>query len=78
MGLGYRRAMKPDLNLPGGREHLRMAAGGACVRDVRPAGSACTDLPLPLRIQKWAAGSIRRSMWVARARRWRWQHAPHT
>lgn len=32
MGLGYRRAVKPDLFLPGGREHLRMAAGGAGVR----------------------------------------------
>jgi hypothetical protein len=32
MGLGYRRAVKPDLYLPGGREHVRMAAGGAGVR----------------------------------------------
>jgi hypothetical protein len=32
MGLGYRRAVKPDLYLPGGREHLRMAAGGAGVQ----------------------------------------------
>ena len=32
MGLGYRRAVKPDLFLPGGRERLRMAAGGAGVR----------------------------------------------
>ena len=32
LGLGYRRAVKPDLFLPGGREHLRMAAGGAGVR----------------------------------------------
>lgn len=32
IGLGYRRAVKPDLFLPGGREHLRMAAGGAGVR----------------------------------------------
>lgn len=32
IGLGYRRAVKPDLFLPGGREHVRMAAGGAGVR----------------------------------------------
>jgi hypothetical protein len=32
IGLGYRRAVKPDLYLPGGREHVRMAAGGAGVR----------------------------------------------
>jgi hypothetical protein len=32
MGLGYRRAVKPDLYLPGGREHLRMAGAGAGVR----------------------------------------------
>jgi hypothetical protein len=32
LGLGYRRAVKPDLFLPGGREHVRMAAGGAGVR----------------------------------------------
>lgn len=32
MGLGYRRSVKPDLFMPGGREHLRMAAGGAGVR----------------------------------------------
>ena len=32
IGLGYRRAVKPDLFLPGGREHLRIAAGGAGVR----------------------------------------------
>jgi hypothetical protein len=32
IGLGYRRAVKPDLFLPAGREHVRMAAGGAGVR----------------------------------------------
>lgn len=32
MGLGYRRSVKPDLYFPGGREHLRIAAGGAGVR----------------------------------------------
>ncbi|MEX2285294.1 MAG: S8 family serine peptidase [Gemmatimonadota bacterium] len=32
LGLGYRRAVKPDLFLPGGREHVRMAAGGGGVR----------------------------------------------
>jgi hypothetical protein len=32
MGLACRRAVKPDLYLPGGREHVRMAAGGAGVR----------------------------------------------
>src|SRR5262249_10867208 len=32
VGLGYRRAVKPDLFLPAGREHVRMAAGGAGVR----------------------------------------------
>jgi hypothetical protein len=32
MGLGYRRAVKPDLYLPAGREHVRMAAGGTGVR----------------------------------------------
>jgi hypothetical protein len=32
IGLGYRRAVKPDLFLPGGREHVRMAAAGAGVR----------------------------------------------
>jgi hypothetical protein len=32
LGLGYRRAVKPDLYLPAGREHVRMAAGGAGVR----------------------------------------------
>ncbi|HXH23982.1 MAG TPA: S8 family serine peptidase [Vicinamibacterales bacterium] len=32
IGLGYRRAVKPDLYLPGGREHVRMAVGGAGVR----------------------------------------------
>jgi hypothetical protein len=32
IGLGYRRAVKPDLFLPGGREHVRMAATGAGVR----------------------------------------------
>jgi hypothetical protein len=28
LGLGYRRMLKPDLYLPGGREHLRMRASG--------------------------------------------------
>ncbi|ODS56526.1 MAG: hypothetical protein ABS36_08720 [Acidobacteria bacterium SCN 69-37] len=28
LGLGYRRATKPELYLPGGREHLRMSAAG--------------------------------------------------
>ncbi len=32
IGLGYRRAVKPELFLPGGREHVRMAAGGGAVR----------------------------------------------
>ncbi len=32
IGLGYRRAVKPDLFLPAGCEHVRMAAGGAGVR----------------------------------------------
>lgn len=32
LGLGYRRSVKPDLYLPAGREHVRMAAGGAGVR----------------------------------------------
>ncbi|MGH8689317.1 MAG: S8 family serine peptidase [Burkholderiales bacterium] len=32
IGLGYRRAVKPDLLLPAGREHVRMGAGGAGVR----------------------------------------------
>jgi len=32
IGLGYRRAVKPDLFLPAGREHVRMAAAGAGVR----------------------------------------------
>ena len=31
MGLGYRRAVKPDLFLPGGREHVRMVGAGAGV-----------------------------------------------
>lgn len=31
IGLGYRRSAKPDLYLPGGRERLRMIAGGAGV-----------------------------------------------
>ena len=32
MGLGYRRAVKPDLFLPAGREHVRMVGAGAGVR----------------------------------------------
>jgi hypothetical protein len=32
LGLGYRRAVKPDLFLPAGREYVRMAGGGAGVR----------------------------------------------
>ena len=28
MGLGYRKAIKPDIFMPGGRERLRMVAGG--------------------------------------------------
>jgi hypothetical protein len=32
IGLGYRRAVKPDLYLPGGREHVRMAGGGRGLR----------------------------------------------
>jgi hypothetical protein len=32
IGLGYRRAVKPDIYLPAGREHVRMAGGGAGVR----------------------------------------------
>ena len=32
IGLGYRSAVKPDLFLPAGREHVRMAAAGAGVR----------------------------------------------
>lgn len=36
LGLGYKRATKPELYLPGGREHLRMSAagGGNTVRAV--------------------------------------------
>ena len=32
MGLGYRRAVKPDLFLPAGREHVRMVGAGVGVR----------------------------------------------
>ncbi len=32
LGLGYRRAVKPDLYLPAGREYVRMAAAGSDVR----------------------------------------------
>jgi len=32
LGLGYRRGVKPDLYLPGGREYVRMASSGAGVR----------------------------------------------
>jgi hypothetical protein len=32
IGLGYKRAVKPDIFMPAGREHVRMAAGGAGVR----------------------------------------------
>jgi hypothetical protein len=34
LGLGYRRAVKPEIYLPGGREHLRMKGTGSSV-DVR-------------------------------------------
>ena len=42
LGLGYRRAVKPDLYLPAGREHVRMAAGGAGVRVMFGRRNACT------------------------------------
>jgi hypothetical protein len=32
LGLGYKRAVKPDLYLPAGREHLQMVSAGAGVR----------------------------------------------
>jgi hypothetical protein len=32
LGLGYKRAVKPELYLPGGREHLHMAAAGGGIR----------------------------------------------
>ena len=32
LGLGYRRITKPDIYLPGGREHLRMSSSGGGVR----------------------------------------------
>ena len=32
LGLGFHRTVKPDLYLPGGREHLRMRAGGGGVQ----------------------------------------------
>jgi hypothetical protein len=32
VGLGYRRAIKPELYLPGGREYLRMRASGGSVK----------------------------------------------
>jgi hypothetical protein len=38
LGLGYKRAVKPELYLPAGREHLHMAGagGGICARIGRP------------------------------------------
>ncbi|MFB9244509.1 S8 family peptidase [Massilia antarctica] len=32
LGLGYRRAVKPEIYFPGGREHLRMTASGAVIK----------------------------------------------
>jgi hypothetical protein len=32
LGLGYKRAIKPELYLPGGREHVHMAAAGGGIR----------------------------------------------